>query len=162
MEKIWAPWRMRYIDGSHKDEGCIFCNKPKEDNDMENLIVYRGRFSFAMLNLFPYTNGHTMVAPYRHTAIFEELTRDEVIDIHLVTSIIIKAIKMTMNPDGFNLGYNLGRTAGAGIVDHLHFHIVPRWNGDTNFMPVIGEVKVISEHIEQTYNKILKGIEVML
>jgi ATP adenylyltransferase len=153
---------MRYIDGSHKDEGCIFCNKPKEDNDMENLIVYRGRFSFAMLNLFPYTNGHTMVAPYRHTAIFEELTRDEVIDIHLVTSIIIKAIKMTMNPDGFNLGYNLGRTAGAGIVDHLHFHIVPRWNGDTNFMPVIGEVKVISEHIEQTYNKILKGIEVML
>lgn len=162
MEKIWAPWRMRYIDGSHKDEGCIFCNKPKEDYDRENLIVYRGRFSFAMLNLFPYTNGHTMVAPYRHTAIFEELTRDEVIDIHLVTSIIIKAIKMTMSPDGFNLGYNLGRTAGAGIVDHLHFHIVPRWNGDTNFMPVIGEVKVISEHIEQTYNKILKGIEVML
>ncbi|ADR18334.1 HIT family protein [Calditerrivibrio nitroreducens] len=161
MEKIWAPWRMRYIDGSHKDEGCIFCNKPKENNDRENLIVYRGRFSFAMLNLFPYTNGHTMVAPYRHTAIFEELTRDEVIDIHIVTSIIIKAIKMTMNPDGFNLGYNLGRTAGAGIVDHLHFHIVPRWNGDTNFMPVIGEVKVISEHIEQTYDKILKGIEVM-
>jgi len=152
---------MRYIDGSHKDEGCIFCNKPKENNDRENLIVYRGRFSFAMLNLFPYTNGHTMVAPYRHTAIFEELTRDEVIDIHIVTSIIIKAIKMTMNPDGFNLGYNLGRTAGAGIVDHLHFHIVPRWNGDTNFMPVIGEVKVISEHIEQTYAKILKGIEVM-
>ncbi len=158
MEKIWAPWRMRYIDGSHKDDGCIFCVKPTQTTDKENLIVYRGKYAFAMMNLFPYTNGHTMVAPYRHTAIFEELTDEEVLDIHNVSSLIIKAIRKTMNPDGFNLGYNLGRTAGAGIVDHLHFHIVPRWNGDTNFMPVIGEVKVISEHIEQTYDKLLIGL----
>ena len=162
MERIWAPWRMRYIDGSHKDEGCIFCVKPTHTDDNGNLIVYRGDYAFAMMNLFPYTNGHTMVAPYKHTAIFEELTEKEVLDIHKISSIVIKAIKKTMHPDGFNLGYNLGRTAGAGIADHLHFHIVPRWNGDTNFMPVIGEVKVISEHIEQTYEKLLKGIREVL
>lgn len=158
MERLWAPWRMRYIDGTHKDEGCIFCNKPKEDRDMENLIVFRGEYAFAMMNLFPYTNGHTMVAPYRHTAIFEELTTEEVLDIHKVSALIIRGIKRSMNPEGFNLGYNLGRTAGAGIADHIHFHIVPRWNGDTNFMPIIGEVKVISEHIEATYKKLIKSI----
>ncbi|MCX8084234.1 MAG: HIT domain-containing protein [Calditerrivibrio sp.] len=158
MEKIWAPWRMRYIDGSHKDDGCIFCEKPKQNSDKENLIVYRGEYAFAIMNLFPYTNGHTMVTPYRHTALFEDLTDKEVLDIHNVASKIMKAIKKIMNPDGFNLGYNLGRTAGAGIVDHIHFHIVPRWNGDTNFMPVIAEVKVISEHIEQTYDKIIQGL----
>lgn len=159
MERLWAPWRMKYIDGTHKDTGCIFCNKPLEDSDKENLIVYRGSHVFAIMNLFPYTNGHTMVSPYRHTAIFEELSQEEVMDMHFVSSKIIKAIKLTMRPEGFNLGFNLGRTAGAGIADHIHFHIVPRWNGDTNFMPVIGEVKVISEHIQKTYDKIIEGLK---
>jgi ATP adenylyltransferase len=150
---------MQYIDGSHKDEGCIFCMKPKGDNDRKNLIVYRGSFVMAMLNLFPYTNGHTMVAPYRHIAQFEELTKEEITDLHLVASKIIKAIKYTMKPDGFNMGFNIGKIAGAGIADHIHFHIVPRWGGDTNFMPVLAETKVISEHIEQTYDKILSGLK---
>jgi ATP adenylyltransferase len=157
-EKMWAPWRMRYIEGTHEDKGCIFCVKPKEDKDRDNLILFRGKYSFVMMNLFPYNNGHLMVAPYRHTGDLTVLEDNEILEIMKLSSKMIKVIRKIMKPDGFNTGFNLGRAAGAGIADHVHFHIVPRWIGDTNFMPVLGEVKVISEHIFDTYDKIKKEI----
>jgi ATP adenylyltransferase len=157
-EKMWAPWRMRYIEGTHEDKGCIFCVKPKEDKDRDNLILFRGKYSFVMMNLFPYNNGHLMVAPYRHTGDLTVLEDNEILEIMKLSSKMIKVIRKIMKPDGFNTGFNLGRAAGAGIADHIHFHIVPRWIGDTNFMPVLGEVKVISEHIFDTYDKIKKEI----
>ena len=158
MDRIWAPWRMKYISGEHKDEGCIFCIKPKEDDDRKNLILYRGNYSFIMMNLFPYNNGHLMVAPYRHVADLEALNNDEVLDMMNLVKKGIKAIKRSMRPDGFNTGFNLGRAAGAGIEMHLHFHIVPRWIGDTNFMPTLAATKVISEHILDTYDKLYKEL----
>lgn len=159
IKRLWAPWRMRYIDGSHKDERCIFCAKPKEDKDRENLIVYRGKKAFVIMNLFPYTNGHLMITPYKHTGKLEELNDEELLDIMHLAQKTLKALKICMNPEGFNMGFNIGRPAGAGIVDHIHLHVVPRWVGDTNFMPLLSETKVISEHIFDTYEKIKKGFE---
>ena len=153
-KKLWAPWRMAYIENTNKDEGCIFCVKPKQSNDRENLLLFRGDYSFVIMNLFPYNNGHLMIAPYRHTGDFTSLKDNEMLEIMKLSSKMIGVLKEIMNPDGFNTGFNIGRAAGAGIADHLHFHIVPRWIGDTNFMPVIGETKVISEHIFDTYDKI--------
>ena len=161
-EKLWAPWRISYITGEKKDEGCIFCTKPKQDNDKENLILYRGNYSFVIMNLFPYNNGHLMVVPYRHLSAFEDFTDDEMLEIMKNSAMMIKVLKAVMKPEGFNTGFNIGKCSGAGIDDHLHFHIVPRWTGDTNFMPVIGETKVISEHIEETYDKLYKKLRELL
>ncbi len=156
MPKLWAPWRMAYIDGidTPKESGCIFCEKPKEDRDDENLILHRGETCYIILNRFPYNNGHLLIVPYRHTADIGDLdarTRCELLD---TVELGINIERSTMRPDGFNLGANLGRTAGAGIADHFHLHLVPRWNGDTNFMPVVGDTKVISESLESTYRKL--------
>lgn len=160
-ERMWAPWRMNYIDGSHKEEGCFFCSKPNDNRDRENLILYRGKNCFTLMNLFPYNNGHIMISPYKHTGDFENLNDEEMLEIMKLSKLTISAMKASINPAGFNAGFNLGRPAGAGVADHLHFHIVPRWNGDTNFMPVIGETKVISEHILQTYDKIKDAIKTL-
>jgi len=151
-ENLWAPWRLKYVTRIGEDEGCIFCSKPKEDNDKENLILYRGETCYIIMNLYPYNNGHLMVIPYRHLSDFTLMTDEEMLETMLLTKKVINAFKETMNPNGFNTGYNLGRAAGAGIDAHIHFHIVPRWNGDSNFMPVIGETKVISQHIGDTYD----------
>jgi len=159
MEKLWAPWRMKYIEEGSKGEGCIFCLFPAKENDRENLILYRGALSFIMLNSFPYNPGHLMVAPYKHTADLYNLSDEELLDIDHLVRFSVKLLSETMRPDGFNLGVNLGRTAGAGIVDHIHWHIVPRWNGDTNFMPVIGETKVLPESLEATYDKLRRKID---
>jgi ATP adenylyltransferase len=159
MEKLWAPWRMKYIEEGSKVEGCIFCLFPAKENDRENLILYRGALSFIMLNSFPYNPGHLMVAPYKHTADLYDLSDEELLDIDHLVRFSVKLLSETMRPDGFNLGVNLGRTAGAGIVDHIHWHIVPRWNGDTNFMPVIGETKVLPESLEATYDKLRRKID---
>lgn len=157
MKIVWAPWRIEYISGE-KEEGCIFCNKPKEKQDRKNLILYRGSSGFIIMNRYPYSNGHLMAVPYRHTNTIFSLNEAERLDIMNLTIICTEMLSI-LNPEGFNIGMNLGRIAGAGIDDHLHFHVVPRWNGDTNFMPVIAETKVIPEYIDQTYLKLYNGLK---
>jgi len=155
MKILWAPWRMEYIK-SGKTEGCIFCLKPRENRDKENLILYRGEKSFIILNRYPYNNGHLMVAPYRHLSELEMLDRDEMTEIMMLLSKSIVALKKEYNPNGFNVGVNIGRAAGAGIEDHIHFHVVPRWVGDTNYMPVLSETKVLPQLLQETYEKLVR------
>jgi len=157
MKTLWAPWRIEYITGE-KEEGCIFCNKPQEGKDKENLILYKGETSFIIMNRYPYSNGHLMAVPYKHTNSMSELTESERLELMNLTTKCIEILDI-MNPDGFNVGMNLGTAGGAGIDDHLHFHIVPRWNGDTNFMPLIGDVKVMPEYLEDTYKTLSEQIK---
>jgi ATP adenylyltransferase len=135
-------------------KGCIFCDKPDENDDSTNLIVYRGNDAFVLMNLFPYNNGHLMVAPYLHTSSLAELPDATLLEIMQLTQAAQEALRVSFRPDGYNIGMNLGTVAGAGIADHLHMHIVPRWNGDANFMPVIGETKVLPDSLENSYRKI--------
>lgn len=158
MEQIFAPWRIKYIK-SEKHEGCIFCDFPKENKDKEHLILFRGKHCFVIMNTYPYNPGHVMVAPYRHVPSLEDLTDEELLDLMKLVRLMIKTIKTAMNPDGFNVGINLGRVAGAGVEDHVHIHIVPRWNGDTNFMPVLADVKVIPQALEETYEELKKALD---
>ena len=155
MEQIWAPWRIKYIR-LEKPKVCILCDNPKQDNDAENYILYRGSKNFIIMNSYPYNPGHLMIAPYHHTAKLEELTNDELHEHVEIISRSIKILKQVFDPAGFNTGMNIGKIAGAGIDDHLHTHIVPRWQGDTNFMPVIADTRVVPEALMETYNK-LKG-----
>ncbi|MFA6746844.1 MAG: HIT domain-containing protein [Aminobacterium sp.] len=157
MESIFAPWRMAYIANSSKQESCIFCDFPKMNEDEKNLIIYRGKCCFVICNAFPYNPGHLMVAPYRHTALYESLSDEDLLEMHHLAGHCLKVLKKVMNPQGFNLGVNLGKVGGAGFDGHLHLHIVPRWNGDTNFMPVLGDTRVIAESLEETYKKIKKA-----
>ena len=157
MKVLWAPWRIKYIAGD-KEEGCIFCKKPKEGNDKENLILYTGETSFIIMNRYPYSNGHLMTVPYKHTNNFSDLTQDERLDLMNLTAKCLDILQV-IKPEGFNIGMNLGRTGGAGIDDHLHFHIVPRWSGDNNFMPVIGDVRVMPEYLEETYETLRKHLK---
>jgi len=157
MKTIWAPWRIEYITGE-KEEGCIFCNKPQEGKDKENLILYKGETSFIIMNRYPYSNGHLMAVPYKHTNNMSELSEPEKLELMNLTTKCIEILDI-MNPDGFNVGMNLGTAGGAGIDDHLHFHIVPRWNGDTNFMPLIGDVKVMPEYLEDTFKTLSEQIK---
>lgn len=156
MERLWAPWRLEYMIADRVD-GCIFCTFPQQDDDRENRILLRGERAFVIMNAFPYSNGHLLIPPYRHIADLSELTDEEGLEIIQLTRKSLVALRETFNPDGFNIGVNQGTAAGAGIADHVHLHIVPRWNGDTNFMPVFAEVKVIPEALETTYDK-LKAI----
>ncbi|ASJ10860.1 HIT family hydrolase [Thermococcus sp. P6] len=158
MKVLWAPWRIEYIR-SPKHDGCIFCDFPKENRDRERLILYRGSYAFVIMNNYPYNPGHVMIAPYRHAGRWEDLTKEELLEIMELSQLMIRAIKKTMNPDGFNMGVNLGRVAGAGIDDHVHLHIVPRWNGDTNFMPVVADTKVIPESLDEAYEELKKAID---
>lgn len=144
---------MAYIDVP-QPQGCIFCTKPHEADDREQLILYRGEHCFVIMNLFPYNNGHLMVAPYRHTADLVGLTADEQAEMMRLTRHCVRLLTEAWRPEAFNIGMNLGRTAGAGIADHLHMHVVPRWNGDTNFMPVIGETKVLPDALHTSYDKL--------
>jgi len=160
--RLFAPWRREYIlSGSDEKKaqqknstGCIFCDFPKDSSDEEHLIVHRSKYCFVILNAFPYNPGHLMVVPYRHLHDFAELTADELSDLMGTAQTAIKVMTKVMAPQGFNLGMNIGRTAGAGIDQHLHMHIVPRWNGDTNFMPVIGGVRVVSESNESAWKRL--------
>ena len=151
MKHIWAPWRIRYILAD-KPKGCILCDKPAEEKDKENYILYRGVKNFIMLNSFPYNPGHLLVAPYRHTGNLEELTAAERNEHYELVSRSIKILKEVINPAGFNIGANLGKVAGAGIDDHFHSHIVPRWNGDNNFIPVLADVRVVPQALADTYD----------
>ena len=155
MKQIWAPWRMEYIR-MEKPKGCILCEKPGQDNDAKNHILYRGENNFVIMNIYPYNPGHLMIAPYRHVASLEELTDEELHEQFDIVSRSIKVLRQVFNPGGFNLGINIGKVAGAGIEDHIHTHVVPRWQGDTNCMPVISDVRVLPEALDETYQK-LKG-----
>jgi len=150
MDRLWAPWRMEYV-GAAQAEGCIFCTKPVENRDEENLILTRGNHAFLMMNIFPYNNGHLMAAPFRHVADLSQLRSDEMLDLMQMVLVGKEALLKAFSPDGFNIGINVGRVAGAGIVDHVHIHIVPRWNGDTNFMPVIANTKVMPQSLAAAY-----------
>ncbi len=160
MNKLWSPWRSQYIDSiknENDEDECVFCEMINSDpEDLTNLVVHRGSLTFTVLNLYPYNNGHLMVVPYRHTSEFKSLTAEENQEIMERMRAAYDALKETLHPEGFNMGLNLGRAAGAGIHEHIHFHIVPRWNGDTNFMPTLGEVKVISQDLIETKKKLLK------
>jgi ATP adenylyltransferase len=150
MERLWAPWRLEYVQSADEQEGCIFCLAAESDDDEKQLVVHRGERAFVMLNKFPYSSGHLMVAPYRHGIEFGDLDDDEALEIHRLGAQGLEALKAVYKPDAFNLGWNIGRIAGAGIPGHGHLHVVPRWAGDTNFMPVLGDVKVIPEHLSAT------------
>jgi ATP adenylyltransferase len=154
MKYVWAPWRIEYIR-AEKPTGCILCDKPKETRDKENYILYRGKKNFIMLNSYPYNPGHLLIAPYHHTGSLEALTEAERNEHYELVSRSIVVLKKVFNPAGFNIGANLGRVAGAGIDDHFHSHIVPRWQGDNNFMPVLGETKVIPQALADTYDSLI-------
>lgn len=157
MKSLWAPWRIDYIKGE-KEEGCIFCDKPKENDDKKNLILYRGKTGFIIMNRYPYSNGHLMAVPYKHTNKFSDLSseeRQEIMDLTSVSMDILGAFKA----EGFNIGMNIGRAGGAGIEEHLHFHIVPRWSGDTNFIAVLADTRVMPEYLEDTYDSLKREIK---
>ena len=153
MKKLFAPWRIGYILGK-KEKGCVFCRMAGENKDKENFILRRGKTVFSVLNLYPYNNGHLMVVPYRHVADLSLLTEEERKELMEEAGRCAEKLKETMRTDGFNIGMNIGRAAGAGIADHLHFHVVPRWVGDENFMTTVGDVKVIPEGLQDVYKKL--------
>lgn len=153
LKRLWAPWRQRYIASSLKKSGsaskiCFFCQNGRSRADVQNQVVNRGRTAFCLLNRYPYNAGHLMVAPYRHVGSLESLTSEEWLELLRLVNDGMRRLKRVMKPDGFNLGLNLGRVSGAGIPGHLHLHVVPRWNGDTNFMPVVADTKVVSHSLK--------------
>ena len=160
-QPLWAPWRMEYILGE-KEKGCIFCNRVQMQNDRDNLILERGELCFVIMNRFPYNNGHVMVVPYRHTGDITVLNENEMCDVMAWLQKSVRALEIAFNPHGFNLGMNIGKVAGAGIDDHLHFHIVPRWEADTNFMPIVSRTKVVSEALFDSYDKIKAAFQEVL
>ena len=153
---LWAPWRLEYITQADEQSGCIFCLAAAAD-DEGGLVVHRGDEAFVLLNKFPYSSGHLMVAPFRHGAELDALDDEEALEIHRLAERGIAALAEVYGPQGYNLGWNLGRIAGAGIVDHVHLHVVPRWAGDTNFMPVLADVKVMPEHLLETRRRLAEA-----
>lgn len=154
MRQLWAPWRMRYIEGP-KTGPCILCAKPRASDDRSNYILERTEHSFVMMNLYPYSNAHLMVSPYAHVDRLAALDQAAALDLTLTLARAVERLRAAFTPEGFNVGLNLGKPAGAGIDDHLHFHIVPRWSGDTNYMTLFAEVRVIPEHLDATYDRLL-------
>jgi ATP adenylyltransferase len=154
--QLWAPWRLEYIARADELPGCVFCRAAAGD-DEEMLVVHRGREAFVLLNRFPYASGHLMVAPFRHVGDLGDLSDGEAVEVHRLAAQGLGALSATYAPEGYNLGWNLGRIAGAGIVDHVHEHVVPRWAGDTNFMPVLADVKVLPEHLVETRRRLAEA-----
>lgn len=155
MKTLWAPWRLQYIS-SKKPKGCVFCKLKRQKKDGLNLILKRYKHCYLVLNKFPYNNAHLMVVPSKHTSDIEKLSSVEQAEMMSVVTQVVCALKKAYKPQAFNVGMNLGREAGAGIAEHLHMHVVPRWNGDTNFMALLGETKMIPDHLQNTYKKLLK------
>jgi len=157
MKVLWAPWRMDYIL-SDKTQGCIFCELPKQNRDRENLILYRSSRAFIIMNRYPYNNGHIMIVPYQHVPALDGLPDETLLDIMKVTRHAVSSIRKAFMPEGFNIGVNIGRVAGAGMEEHIHLHMVPRWAGDTSFMTVFDDVRVIPEHILETYDRLFAAL----
>lgn len=160
MDVLWAPWRSKYVADASKrkdSEECIFCRALKDEKDERNYVIYRGKYNFVILNIYPYNPGHIMISPNRHVGSIEALIQEEALELFELLKVSLKVLRRVYSPDGFNVGINLGRVAGAGVDSHVHVHVVPRWNGDANFMPVIGGTKVIPESLESSYEKIRKA-----
>ncbi len=152
MQIIWAPWRIEYIL-SEKSRECFFCTKSRQTaHDRENFVLYRGIQAFALMNLYPYNNGHVMIAPYAHVPSLVDLNPEQIGELFAITRLCEQVLSQAMQPEGFNIGINLGKAAGAGVEEHLHVHIVPRWNGDTNYMTTVSKVRVIPQELEETYD----------
>jgi ATP adenylyltransferase len=149
VERLWAPWRLEYVQSADEQGACVFC-AARDGDDEERLVVHRGDGAFVLLNKFPYASGHVMVAPDRHVGAYTDLEEAEALELHRLTAAALDALGSTFRPEGYNVGWNLGRVAGAGVVDHVHLHVVPRWAGDTNFMPVLADVKVVPEFLQAT------------
>lgn len=158
MEILWAPWRLQYIT-AEKEKGCFLCRYIKSKKDEKNLILYRGKTAFIILNRFPYNSGHLMIAPVKHIAELNRLSDEEQLELIKLTSLSIDLLKKALRPMGFNIGVNIGKVAGAGLEDHLHFHVVPRWNGDTNFMPTTSNTKVMPQLLKDTYRTLKKFLK---
>ena len=154
MKILWAPWRMDYILSDKKAQGCIFCDLPKQDRDRDNLILFRSSHTFVIMNRYPYNNGHVMVVPYTHSAMLDGMDEETMLDFMKMTNYAVQSIRKAFMPEGFNMGINLGKIAGAGMEEHLHLHIVPRWAGDTSFMTVFDEIRVVPEHVLSTYDRL--------
>jgi ATP adenylyltransferase len=157
-ERIWAPWRLKYVKDASKDseQECIFCAKPAAGDDEENLIVHRGERCFVILNLFPYTNGHLMIAPYQHIGSLPEVDSETTAELMALAQRSMRALEGAYSPHGYNVGFNQGRVAGAGVEHHIHMHVVPRWGGDNNFMPVLADTRVMPQSLADSYAA-LKG-----
>ena len=160
MDNLWAPWRLEYIEGLKDDkEGCVFCDLLKEKNDRKGLVLYRGKKAYVVLNRFPYSSGHLMVVTNEHTVDVSSLSPETNHEVMHLVGESMTILSESVHAQGFNCGLNLGQLAGAGIRSHFHFHVVPRWPGDTNFLPVIGDVKTVPEYLEQTYDKLIGGFK---
>jgi ATP adenylyltransferase len=155
-DQLWAPWRLEYVQTADERPGCVFCTALDGD-DEERLVVHRGARAFVLLNRFPYASGHLMVAPARHLGALADVDAQEAAEIHALSVEALAALDAVYTPDGYNLGWNLGRVAGAGVADHVHQHVVPRWSGDTNFMPVLADVKVIPEHLAESRRRLAEA-----
>lgn len=154
MKHLWAPWRIKFIQRTEREQGCIFCNALEKTDSLDNLIVYRGERIFVILNRYPYTSGHVMVVPRMHVPSYADLDKDTRCDLMEGITVATKVISAVYRADGFNVGANIGSAAGAGVTGHVHFHVVPRWNGDANYMSTVGEVRVIPESLEDTYRRL--------
>jgi ATP adenylyltransferase len=156
MKHLWSPWRMPYLENHTKEEGCVFCNAQAQEDGAANLIAFRGERAYVILNRYPYTSGHLMVVPLDHKPDLEQLDPQARAEMMELTVRCMSVLRAAYNPQAFNIGANIGEAAGAGVVGHVHIHIVPRWNGDTNFMSTLGETRVLPESLEDTYRKIRK------
>jgi ATP adenylyltransferase len=157
-QNLWAPWRMKYIE-KPAGSGNIFVELPAQNDDEKNFILYRGAHSFVMLNAYPYTNGHMLIAPLRQTNDLPTMTNEELLEINQLVAKAVGWLSEVFRPDGFNIGVNVGKAAGAGIPEHIHWHVLPRWNGDTNFMTTVGETRVMPQSLEDSYQKLLSVIQ---
>lgn len=157
-ERLWAPWRFKYIE-QKQSSGCFFVELPQQENDRENGIVFRGATAFVILNRYPYTNGHLMIAPYKHTAEMSDLNDEELLEIQKLLAASVRWIRAAYGAEGFNIGVNLGHAGGAGVPSHIHWHVVPRWVGDTNFMTTVGDVRVLPQTIEESFDKLRSVME---
>jgi ATP adenylyltransferase len=153
-DPLWAPWRLEYVSSASEQTGCIFCHAVASPDDADSLVVHLGEAALVLLNRFPYSSGHLIVAPIRHLGDYGELSAQEAEEIHNLCARALEVLGDAYQPDGFNIGWNLGRSAGAGVADHVHEHVVPRWQGDTNFMPVLADVRVIPEHLQASHARL--------
>ena len=161
MDHIWTPWRMKYIQDQHEYEGCIFCMAAEAEDGLENLIFFRGEYNFMILNRFPYTSGHVMCVPFAHVQRLQDLSRETRTEMMDLVTCAVEVLQAVYHPEGFNIGLNLGELAGAGIAEHLHTHIVPRWSGDMNFMSVVSGTRVLPESLAETYQRVKAAWEQM-